>query len=227
MAGMSDLASGRGDCFVAGTRIMTVDGQFSVERLEAGNWLPLVHNGRTSPVWWMGHRIIDCARHPHPETVWPIRIVRHAFTKNRPVRDLFLSPEHAIYVAGVLIPVRCLLNGGTVAQVQVNEVIYWHIELPGHGVVLAENLPCETYLDAGNRSAFSNGSKLAMLHPDFTPRETDEAPCAPIVTDGPICELTRERLTKQALALGWKTEPDNDGTMRWVSPDGPWFRLPA
>jgi len=41
----------------------------------------------------------------------------HAFGEGRPQRDLILSPNHAIYADGVLIPVRYLLNGATIPPV--------------------------------------------------------------------------------------------------------------
>ena len=37
---------------------------------------------------------------------------------------------------GVLIPVNCLLNDTTIVQVPVEEVTYYHVELPSHGVLL-------------------------------------------------------------------------------------------
>ena len=34
------------------------------------------------------------------------------------------------------------------------KVRYVHLELPRHDVLLAEGLPCESFLDTGNRAAF-------------------------------------------------------------------------
>ena len=36
--------------------------------------------------------------HPKPETVWPVRVQAGAFGENVPVRDLYLSPDHAVFV---------------------------------------------------------------------------------------------------------------------------------
>jgi len=33
-----------------------------------------------------------------------------------PARDLLLSPDHAVFIDGVLIPVRYLINGSTIVQ---------------------------------------------------------------------------------------------------------------
>ena len=61
-------------------------------------------------------------------------------------------------MGGALIPVRYLVNGRSIARVERGVVIYWHVELPRHGVLYAEGLPCESYLDTGNRWAFENGA---------------------------------------------------------------------
>ena len=62
-------------------------------------------------------------------------------------RDLFLSPDHAVYVNDVLIPIRHLINGSTIAQVPMDRVTYYHLELAQHDVVLAQGLPAESFLD--------------------------------------------------------------------------------
>lgn len=215
------------DCFLPGTRIMTEDGPIPVERLEEGVWVPMLNAGRSAPVWWMGHRIVDCARHPRPDKVWPVRIARHAFGPGLPQRDLWLSPDHCVFVEQVLIPIRALVNGGTVAQVPAAEVIYWHVELTAHSIVLAEGLPVETYLDASNRAAFANGTKLAMLHAAFDRGTCEDEECAPMVATGPVRDRAERALEAQALALGWRQRRGDDGAPRWIAPEGTNFRLPA
>jgi hypothetical protein len=58
------------------------------------------------PVVWIGHRQVDCRRHPEPRKVWPIRIQAGCFGHGLPSRELFLSPDHAVLVGDVLIPVN-------------------------------------------------------------------------------------------------------------------------
>ena len=60
---------------------------------------------------WIGSRTIDCNRHPKPATVWPVRVSAGAFGAGRPVRDLYLSPDHAVFVNEVLVPVKLLIEG--------------------------------------------------------------------------------------------------------------------
>ena len=67
-----------------------------------------------------------------------MRVAAGAFGPGRPHTELFLSPDHAVYVNAVLIPMKHLINGSTIVQVPVDRVTYHHIELAQHDVVLAQ-----------------------------------------------------------------------------------------
>ncbi len=205
-------------CFAAGTRLATPDGERTVETLASGMCLRLAGGG-SAPVVWVGHRRIDCARHPRPADVWPVRIAAHAFGLDRPRRELFLSPDHAVFVDDVLIPIRYLLNGATVVQEPTAEITYWHVELPRHVVLLADGLPAESYLDTGNRTAFANGGGVVLLHADFARSVWRSAACAELVTAGPARERVYRRLIAQALSLGWTMQDAGGGAVRWIAPD--------
>ena len=83
-----------------------------------------------------------------PNQVWPVRVAAGAFGPGRPHNELFLSPDHAVYVGGVLIPIRHLINASTIAQVAMDHVTCYHIELLQHDVVLVQGLPAESFLDS-------------------------------------------------------------------------------
>ena len=143
-------------CFLEGTRILTAAGEIEVERLRPGALVFSILHGKLLPITWIGHRKLSIAS--------PVRVCADAFAPGRPHRDLWLSPDHAVYIDGVLVPVRYLVNGATIAQHQCEEVIYYHIELAEHGVLLAEGLPAESYLDTGNRAAFANTGAKVIAH---------------------------------------------------------------
>jgi hypothetical protein len=189
-------------CFRRGTAILTDRGEMLVEALRVGDRVALAFGG-TAPVTWLGHRCVDCRRHPKPCEVWPVRVAAGAFAPEVPHRDLWLSPDHAVFVDGVLIPVRHLINGASIAQQAVAEVTYWHVELPGHAVMIAEGLPAESYLDTGNRAAFANGGAAVLAHPDFALRVWETAACAKLMADGPAVVSVRKRLRRRAMRLGW------------------------
>ncbi len=137
-------------CYASGTRIRTMRGDIAVEELRPGNHVASAFGGWVR-VTWLGHRRVDCRRHPRPHEVWPVRVAADAFAPGLPSRDLFLSPDHAVFVDGVLIPIRHLVNDATITQQPMDDVTYWHVELPMHDVIFAEGLAAESYLDTGNR----------------------------------------------------------------------------
>lgn len=204
-------------CFVAGTRIATARGPVAVEDLHVGDRVR-TRGGGTAPVVWLGHRRVACARHPRPADVRPVRIAPHAFGRARPARPLLLSPDHAVFVQGALIPVRYLLNGASVAQidadrveyrhVEYRHVEYWHVELPRHAVLFAEGLACESYLDTGNRAAFAEAGTVIEAHPDFARRVWTRDACAPLVTGGAALRAARVRLLARLLPLGYRITAD-------------------
>ncbi len=185
------------ECFASGTRIATPTGPVTVEQLAVGDTV-LLASGGTAPIVWIGHRHIDCRRHPEPHKVWPVRIRRGAFGEGRPHRDLVLSPDHAVFAEGVLIPVKYLVNGTTIRQVRCRSIAYFHIELPRHDIVLAEGLTVETYLDIGNRGNFADSRGAVALYPDFASLAWEAEGYAPLVVTGP--ELAAVRRKIEALA---------------------------
>ena len=183
-------------CFAGGTRLRTEAGDMAVEDLRVGQRLATA--GPDGAAWqaitWIGHRRVACGRHPRPRAVWPVRIAAHAFGPGRPARALLLSPDHAVFCDGVLMPVRCLIDGDSIAQQKVDAVTYWHVELARHDVVLAEGLPCESFLDTGNRMAFANSGPIVPLHPDFAARTWAADACAELHVAGPRVAAARAML---------------------------------
>lgn len=184
-------------CFAAGTRIATTAGEVAVEALRVGDRVESAFGG-TVPVVWLGWRRVDCRRYSRPAAVWPVRIAAGAFAPRVPRRDLLLSPDHAVFVDGMLIPVGRLVNGTTIRQQRMDEITYFHIELPAHDVLVAEGLSCESYLDTGNRSAFVNGGGVIDHQPDFARRVWEAEACAPQVTGGPRLAGVVARLLARA-----------------------------
>ncbi len=192
-------------CFASGTRIRTSRGDVAVEELQVGD-LAMTASGNRRPIRWIGHRRVHCRRHPVPHEVMPIRIAAHAFGPSRPTRDLYVSPGHAICVdvlGEALIPAIALVNGATIQQVGVEEVTYWHVELDSHDILMAENLPAESYFDTGNRGFFAE-SELVQLH--VTPEDAVRAHenfCRPFHDSGALVDAVRFQLGIRAQSLGW------------------------
>ncbi len=184
-------------CYAAGTHIATASGQVAVERLTIGDVVRARFAG-AAPIVWIGRRSIDCRRHPEPLSVWPVRIEADAFGPAIPARDLLLSPDHAVYVEGVLIPVKYLINGTTIARLPVDQVTYFHVELAEHDVLLAEGLEAESWLDCGGRDVFENAAGPIVLHPDLDARRWEALGCAPLVVTGAKRDAAAARLAARA-----------------------------
>src|SRR5579871_2993143 len=91
---------------------------------------------------------------------------------------------------------------------EVDEISDWHVELDSHDVLLANNLPAESYLAMTNRGAFE---ELRGLLPSDVERTRTHADfCRPVVTDGPVLAFVRQRLAAQAEALGWMQSAGGD-----------------
>jgi hypothetical protein len=195
-------------CFAQGTLLLTARGEVAVEALAVGDVLPTRLGGESALVAWMGWRRVDCRRHPRPQDVMPVRVRKGAFGEGVPARDVVLSPDHAVFEGGVLIPVRYLVNDATIVQEDVPSVTYWHVELERHDVVSAAGLAVESYLDTGNRGDFANGTGAVKLHPDFRPADPvaawDGRACAPLRLEGREVEAAQLRLLARARAMGWR-----------------------
>jgi T5SS/PEP-CTERM-associated repeat protein len=187
-------------CFAAGTRIATPRGEVAVEELRVGDLLRTVLGEGPAPIIWIGQREADCTRHAQPRKVWPVRVAAGAFGPGRPHADLFLSPDHAVYVGEVLIPVRHLINGSTIAQVPMERVTYFHIELPEHDVLLAEGMPAESYLDMRDGSNYANRAGPVRLYPDYAARMWEAFGCARLIVTGPELEGARALVGRCAQA---------------------------
>jgi hypothetical protein len=195
-------------CFVTGTLIATARGEVAVENLAVGD-LVVTTVGVARPIMWVGNKRVRRPTAAHQ----PVRVMAGAFGDNLPVRDLMLSPGHAVCVDvmdAVFVPVGELINGATIAQVKVDEVTYWHVELESHDVLVAEGLPCESYMDAGNRAFFGREyGRLAQVDPERV-AESLTRYARPFVNRGPLVEAIRERVAARAEALGWTQTSNKD-----------------
>jgi hypothetical protein len=193
-------------CFGAGTLIATPSGQVAVESLSEGD-LVLTASGEAMPVRWIGRRTADARESAAPEEVWPVRISAGAFGPGLPARDLTVSPRHALFIDGHLIPAISLVNGRSIRQVHQDRVAYFHIELDRHAAVLAEGLPAESYLETGCRGIFENAETNVMALPDLSYRAYLAGAFAPYVAQGPVVERVRLGLLQRLPELGHAPAP--------------------
>jgi len=187
-------------CFMAGTMIRTPEGEAPIETLKRGD-LVLTADGEAKPVVWLGRQTI-VSRFADPVRNLPIRIAAGALADNVPSRDLLVSPEHALLVEGVLVHAGALVNGTSVrreSQVP-DSFVYYHVELEDHSLVLAENVPAETFVDNVDRRNFDNWAEHEALYPEG--RAVAELPLQRAKALRQVPLSIRAALAERAAALG-------------------------
>ena len=202
-------------CFAEGTMIATARGEVAVQDLRVGDLVVTAHGGAPlQPVVWLGHSRANVARHPQKAKAAPILIKAGALADGVPHRDLRVSPDHAMFLDGRLVPAKHLVNGTTIVQeLWCPEVTYWHVELPAHGLLVSEGAVSESYFDDGNRKHFDNYG-ITTLFKDFASERSNgryaEAACYPLLENGEALERIRARLAARAAAV----EATRDGARR-------------
>ncbi len=97
-----------------------------------------------------------------------------------------------MWLDGMLIPARALVNGETIIQETDVEVNYVHLELDSHDVIFAEGALSESFVDDDSRAHFDNAPEYPRLYPDAV--AVPACFCAPRVEDGALLEAVRLRL---------------------------------
>jgi hypothetical protein len=183
-------------CFLKGTKIRTFGGETLVEDLDIGHRV-ITRDGLFKPIKWIGRRAYAGSFAANNRNVMPVRIRAGALGDGIPHRDLYVSPMHAMYLDGMLIPAIDLVNGSSIVQLKAMESIeYFHVELAEHDVIFAEGAATESYIDDDNRMMFLNAR-------DYYDRYPQEAAgtcqfCAPRVSEGFELEAVRRRLAGRA-----------------------------
>lgn len=176
-------------CFAPGTLILTDAGEVAVENLLIG--MQVMTSNGPKPVKWIGRQTLQrnqaVAWRPR---VLPVRIAKFAIDDQTPRRDVCVSQWHSLYVDGVLIPARHLVNGNSIrfdeAALAAETLEYFHVVLDTHEIIFADGMPVESFMYAGGAVAWDN-------HDDYLQHYGEHqvmAPFAPIHSyEGGLDEL--------------------------------------
>jgi autotransporter passenger strand-loop-strand repeat protein len=197
--GGTKIAENTTPCYCRGTLIRTADGDVAVEDLRIGHDV-VTAEGDARPIKWIGRRAYrDWLAVGNPD-VQPILLKAGSIADHVPVRDLYVSPEHAMFLDGVLVPARHLVNGVSIVKVEgMEEIEYFHLEFDRHVVILAEGAAAESFVDDDSRMLFHNADEYRRLYSD-EPRGYAEF-CAPRVEDGVALDTVRGTLAARAAQL--------------------------
>jgi hypothetical protein len=185
-------------CFMPGTMIATPDGKRAVEDLAIGDRVTTT-DGREQAIRWIGRQSV--APLFADELMLPVRIRAGALGENVPERDLFVSPDHALLVDGVLAHAGALVNGVSILRERDVPAVftYYHVELDDHSLLLAEGAPAETFIDNVDRMRFDNYAEYAELYPED--RAIVEMAFPRAKAHRQVPQAIRNRLYHRALAL--------------------------
>ena len=154
------------ECFLTGTRILTNQGEIAVEDLKIGNQVQTA-DGKLETIKWIGRQTIRPNQVRNPLRGYPVLIKAGALGSSIPCRDLYVSPDHSLFIDGILINAGALVNDISILKTQPTETFtYYHIELENHCLLIAEGAAAESYLpQKENREEYENFAEYEELYP--------------------------------------------------------------
>ncbi|MGO9698446.1 MAG: Hint domain-containing protein, partial [Xanthobacteraceae bacterium] len=187
-------------CYCPGTLIRTPCGNKRIEKLQIGDEV-MTASGAARPIKWIGRRSYGGRFVMGRKDILPICIKAGALADNVPKRDLWISPNHAMYFedadGGALIEAKDLVNGVSIVQAErADKVEYVHIELESHDIIIAEGALAESFIDDDDRFMFHNAHEYRVLYP--TAATALAQYCAPRLDGGYELEAVRQRLAARA-----------------------------
>ena len=147
-----DLDPSNPPCFLPGTMIQTPGGEVAVEDLSVGD-LVTTAEGKASPILWVGSRRVAVSNLKRNPSLRPVRIGENAIGNDR---ELKVSQQHRVLMSGyraqllfgeteLLVPAKSLLGSdGVVLMGDDEDVVYFHILLAAHEIILANGFPVES-----------------------------------------------------------------------------------
>lgn len=159
--------SGFDPCFLAGTEISVCGSLQKVEDLAVGGQIDIFVDGtaKQQTISWVGKSVRTVnSSFPDDEAGYPVRILKDAISDGVPFKDMLITAEHCLFFDGKFVPARMLVNGRSIFfDKSITSYDYYHIETEAHSVIMADGMLTESYLDTGNRHAFTQKGNVISI----------------------------------------------------------------
>lgn len=142
-------------CFTPDTMILTNKGEKRVDALKVGDRVLTRDNGY-QPVRWVGARQLSGHELAAQPSFNPVRIRAGALGAGLPERDMIVSPQHRMLIAGphaemlfgvaeVLVAAIHLLNDSSIVRVWPQTVTYIHLLFDRHEIIRGDGAWTESF----------------------------------------------------------------------------------
>ncbi|KAA8414850.1 Hint domain-containing protein, partial [Acetobacter sp. DmW_125131] len=200
-------------CFLPGSLISTPHGTKAVEELSVDDEIIAYVDGVAIPrrVTWTGQAHCNVRAHlPDDEAGYPVRILKDAIADGVPFKDMLITAEHCLFFDGQFVPARMLVNGRSIFfDKSITSYDYYHIETEAHSVIMADGMLTESYLDTGNRRAFSQKGNVVSI--GSTSNLTWDDAAAPLTVSReavePLFRQIENRADKAGFAIHTEARP--------------------
>lgn len=160
-------------CYAKGTLILTSQGYVPIEYIKKGNKIvtkgeiknnkninPTANTKKKDVLWISSFKVKTLNSESRP-----ICIKKDTFGENYPFVDLYVSPNHGLFIDDNMFSSKDLVNGTTINQdMECDEVEYYHIECETHSAIFANGILAESYLDTNNRGVFKDNKKCLPVN---------------------------------------------------------------
>lgn len=213
-------------CLTIDTRVMTEHGLISAADLRPGDRMMTQDHG-LQPIRWIGTQSLEFRDQPLTQKFRPIQFEPNALGEGMPATRLTVSPQHAMLLRSphamllfgeseVLVAAKHLVNGTSIrVDHDCSEIIYCHILLDMHAIILAEGAEVESlYLgDGAMRSVGAEArAEIYAIFPDLRDHAAQKMQRARI--------LLREYEARVLASRIWgRPKPAKDAAVARVSPE--------
>jgi len=171
-------------CFTPGSLIATPKGEVPVESLREGDKVITRDNG-IQEIRWVGNRTLNRDELARAPNLRPVLIKAGSLGHGLPERDMLVSPQHRVLIAGdrtqlffdeseVLVAAKHLVNAGSIQTVDTLRTTYIHFMFDRHEVVLSDGAWTESF-QPGDQTLGAMGdetrNEIVALFPELATQE--------------------------------------------------------